>query len=124
MERRARRVFLVVVSLLVGAVVVPLSKAQVGLISKGALPLPKGVLSPAPGSPAAAPRGRSVNPAGPEPAQVSDVITGASYHNDTSPPLRDLALLPPEPGSGEEREANENPKIPSHHAKIPDEAVQ
>src|SRR3989442_15922176 len=53
------------------------------------------------------------------------VVTGASYHNDTSPPLRDLPQLPIAPREErEEREANENPKIPHKHLDTADTVVQ
>ena len=54
----------------------------------------------------------------------SDVISGKSYKNDTSIPLRDMR---PDPylGKAMDREANENPKIPhSKHIDTPDEAIQ
>jgi hypothetical protein len=63
-----------------------------------------------------------VVPAGIEPAQGNGVIVGISYHNDTSPPLRDMKQLPVE--LRPEREANPNPRVPRHHKDIPDEAVQ
>lgn len=53
-----------------------------------------------------------------------DVVSGKSYKNDTSIPLRDMK---PEPYLGKEmeREANPNPKAPhSPHKDRPDEAVQ
>jgi hypothetical protein len=46
----------------------------------------------------------------------------ASYHNDTSPPLRDMLVWPPQ--SRPEHEANENPKIPFHHADSTDLVIQ
>ncbi len=52
----------------------------------------------------------------------TSVITGISYRNDTSPLLRDME--PVLAGSGGEREANENPKVPSGHHDNPDEVVQ
>jgi len=57
---------------------------------------------------------------GPTPA--NGVIVGLSYHNDTSPPLREMEPQPVKPKP--EHEANENPRIPSHHRDAPDEAVQ
>src|SRR6185312_6578374 len=46
----------------------------------------------------------------------SSVWVGASYHNDVSPPLRDI---PPWNESdlrrGVDRDANENPKVPYRH---------
>ena len=62
-------------------------------------------------------------------AQVSKISTpgnsvtvGASYHNDTSPPLRDIKQLPVE--AGLEREANPNPRLPRHHVDRPDQSIQ
>ncbi len=52
----------------------------------------------------------------------NSVIVGASYHNDTSPPLRDIEQLPVE--LRPEREANPNPRLPRHHKDSPDGAVQ
>ena len=56
--------------------------------------------------------------------QKSNVIVGASVHNDTSPPLRDMK--PEKVGKKVEREANENPKVPAtlKHKDTPDAAVQ
>ena len=54
--------------------------------------------------------------------QSAPVRVGASYHNDTSPPLRDI---PPAPYVGkQQREANANPKIPHTHLDQPDPVVQ
>lgn len=50
------------------------------------------------------------------------VIVGASVKNDTSPPLRDMKQLPI--GRKFEREANENPKVPTNHTDSPDPVVQ
>jgi hypothetical protein len=64
--------------------------------------------------------GSAVKPAGK--AQAQSVISGTSYHNDTSPALRDMKqLLVP---SGSEHEANPNPKLPIHHKDSPDTVVQ
>ena len=52
----------------------------------------------------------------------SELKVVASYHNDTSPPLRDMLAWPPQ--SKPEREANENPKIPFHHADSTDPVIQ
>jgi len=50
------------------------------------------------------------------------IRVGASYHNDTSPPLRDI---PPAPYVGkQQREANANPKIPHTHVDQPDPVIQ
>jgi hypothetical protein len=56
--------------------------------------------------------------------QNKNVIEGASIHNDTSPPLRDMK--PSKVGRKVEREANENPKVPGSlkHKNTPDAAVQ
>ena len=53
-----------------------------------------------------------------------NVTVGASVHNDTSPPLRDMK--PAKVGRKFEREANENPKIPSavNHKDEADPVVQ
>src|SRR3979409_2135476 len=58
----------------------------------------------------------SANPASnlnPTQDQKGDITVVASYHNDTSIPLRDMK---PQPVfSKGEHEANENPKIPHKH---------
>ncbi len=61
---------------------------------------------------------------GSQAAQHGDVQAVASYHNDTSAPLRDMlpSPVPVEPSSG--HEANENPKVPNNHIDSPDPAVQ
>src|SRR5438874_12222159 len=51
----------------------------------------------------------------------SGVITGASVHNDTSPPLREMKQLP---YMGPQREANENPRISHSHRDVSDPVVQ
>src|SRR6266403_2129449 len=53
-----------------------------------------------------------------------EVIVGASIHNDTSPPLRDMKQE--KVARKAEKEANENPKIPAtlKHKDSPDAAVQ
>jgi hypothetical protein len=53
---------------------------------------------------------------------ANGVIVGASYHNDTSPPLREMPQLPIE--ALPEREANPNPRAPRHHRDSPDFSVQ
>src|SRR5689334_10098352 len=45
----------------------------------------------------------------------------ASYHNDTSAPVRELAKLP---AKSFDHESNRNPKIPSRHVDSPDPVVQ
>src|SRR2546429_2767403 len=54
----------------------------------------------------------------------SNVIVGASVHNDTSPPLRDMKQE--KVGKKVEHEANENPKVPASlkHKDSADAAVQ
>src|SRR5713101_9588807 len=54
--------------------------------------------------------------------QNSNVTVGASVHNDTSPPLRDMKQA--KVGANVEREANENPKLPNHHKDSADPVVQ
>lgn len=52
---------------------------------------------------------------------------GMSYHNDTSPPLREMPQIPIEQIARErreEREANPNPKVPHQHKDAPDPVVQ
>ncbi len=57
--------------------------------------------------------------------QQSGMIVGRSYHNDTSPPLRDMVQLPITPHSlGEGNEANKNPEIFNTHVDRPDPVVQ
>src|SRR5882724_1773994 len=52
----------------------------------------------------------------------TDVIVGASVHNDTSEPLRNMKQLPLEPKI--EHEANENPSIGHIHKDTADPVVQ
>src|SRR5882672_7937255 len=54
--------------------------------------------------------------------QKTSVIVGASVHNDTSPPLRDMKQA--KVGKKVEHEANENPKVPTNHKDAPDPVVQ
>jgi hypothetical protein len=55
----------------------------------------------------------------------SSVWVGASYHNDVSPPLRDMpAWSESDFRRGGEREANENPKVPYRHVDSFDPVVQ
>src|ERR1700704_897090 len=54
--------------------------------------------------------------------QKTSVIVGASVHNDTSPPLRDMKQA--KMRNRVEHEANENPKLPSNHKDSPDPVVQ
>src|SRR5436309_12217653 len=58
-------------------------------------------------------------------ADADSVQVGASYHNDVSPPLREM---PPWSESDlrreAEREANENPKVPYRHIDSFDPVVQ
>src|SRR5437899_3004992 len=120
MGRRTQLIFLACIVLLLPVVIlVPLSRAQVTRITTGALL--KSVLPLNPGVPGDSRRPPSALPAGKEPAPGNGVIVGASYHNDTSPPLRDIKQLPIGRPAGEE--ANENPRIPKHHRDGPDEAT-
>ena len=55
----------------------------------------------------------------------SSVWVGASYHNDISPPLREMpASSEADLRRGVDREANENPKIPYRHVDSFDPVVQ
>src|SRR6187399_873408 len=56
-------------------------------------------------------------------AQDNKVITGQSYKNDVSIPLRDMDINQ-YVGKPMDREASENPKVPHIHIDVPDEAVQ
>jgi len=56
-------------------------------------------------------------------AQDNHVITGRSYKNDVSIPLRDMDI-DQYIGKPMDREASENPKVPHVHKDVPDEAVQ
>jgi hypothetical protein len=53
--------------------------------------------------------------------QGNTITVGQSVRNDKSPPLRDMKQLPI---MREQREANENPKVPHSHKDSKDEAVQ
>ena len=53
--------------------------------------------------------------------QKGDISVVASYHNDTSKPLRDMK---PQPVSFKQQHENENPKIPTKHKDGPDPVVQ
>ena len=55
-------------------------------------------------------------------AQRGAVQVVASYHNDTSLPLRDMLPLPVQPSSV--HEANENPRVPNSHIDRTDPVVQ
>jgi len=55
------------------------------------------------------------------------MTVGFSYHNDTSPPLRDMVQLPVRPHLADDdkgREANRNPLNPKTHIDSPDTVVQ
>jgi len=120
MKRQTRGILIALTALLVSAaVLVPLSRAQAAKV-KGALLFPKNVLSLPPSVIGAAMVGSPVKPAGK--AQAQSVISGTSYHNDTSPALRDMKPLPVVPRSN--HEANPNPKLPIHHKDSPDTVVQ
>ncbi len=56
--------------------------------------------------------------------RFGNVIFQTAYHYDTSPPLRDMPVLPAGSGSREEREANENPNVGVPHLDQPDAALQ
>src|SRR5213594_2306680 len=58
-------------------------------------------------------------------AGANSVQVGASYHNDVSPPLREMpAWSESDLRRGGEREANENPKVPYRHIDSFDPVVQ
>jgi hypothetical protein len=112
-KSRERWVLLALLVLLLPVLfLAPSSRAHVARIWRGALLSSKTVLSLPRSVLSHAMLGDSEN----------GVITGSSYHNDTSPLLRDMKPVPI--GFGAEREANENPKITSNHKDSPDEAVQ
>ncbi len=118
--KRQRGIVIALTALFVlAAVLVPLSRAQAARVAKGTL-LPKSVLSLSPGVLRGAMLGAPVKPAAK--AQAQSVISGASYHNDTSPALRDMKQLPVALRS--ERETKRNPKLPLHHKDSPDTVVQ
>lgn len=52
----------------------------------------------------------------------SNVVSGRSYHNDTSPPLREMKQLPYT--GKDKKEANKNPRIPHPHKDSDDPVVQ
>src|SRR6266568_852125 len=54
--------------------------------------------------------------------QKTQITVGASIHNDTSIPLREMKQLPMTMKA--EHEANDNPKIPHKHKDSPDPVVQ
>ncbi len=60
------------------------------------------------------------------PGQSLSMQVGVSYHNDVSPPLRDLVSIWPPKGKGEDElaEANLNPQIPNNHIDTEDPVVQ
>ena len=53
--------------------------------------------------------------------QKADITVVASYHNDTSIPLRDMK---PQPALQKAEHANKNRKIPVNHKDSPDPVVQ
>jgi len=58
-------------------------------------------------------------------AGVDSVQVGASYHNDVSPPLREMPVWSESDlRRGGERDANENPKVPYRHTDSFDPVVQ
>jgi subtilisin-like proprotein convertase family protein len=60
---------------------------------------------------------------GPTQEPQSGIISGTSVRNDVSPPLRFMKVLPMV-SKEEEREANENPKLPSRHVDGADPVIQ
>ena len=115
MKGRERWILLALVVLLLPVLfLAPSTRAHVARIWRGAVLSSKSVLS----------LPRSVLSHAMLGDTKNDVITGSSYHNDTSPPLRDMKQAPIGSERKREREANENPRIPSHHIDSPDGAVQ
>jgi hypothetical protein len=55
--------------------------------------------------------------------QTPGMIVGWSVKNDESPALRDMKVQPVQPQE-EEKEANENPKLPNTHIDGPDPVIQ
>src|SRR2546423_12542631 len=53
--------------------------------------------------------------------QKGDISVVASYHNDTSKPLRDMK---PQPVFSKQQHENENPKVPTKHRDSLDPVVQ
>jgi hypothetical protein len=53
--------------------------------------------------------------------QKGDITVVASYHNDTSIPLRDMK---PQLAIPKQQHSNENPKVPTQHKDSPDTVVQ
>ena len=120
MTGRIRRSFLkLAVVILPVALLAPPGAAQVKKVGVGAPLLPKAPLAAPVSVLGAAMRRRSADL--PE-APPEDVISGTSYRNDTSPPLRDMEPVPY--GFVGDREANENRKVPLVHKDSPDEVVQ
>ncbi len=125
MKTRTRWILAALTVVLLPLVIsVPLSKAQVSRISRGALLLQKNVLSLPGRIFGSAMLGSSAKLAGGEPNKDDGVIAGSSYRNDTSPPLRDLPPSPVSTKGKAEHEANANPKIPNHHVDGGDTVVQ
>lgn len=56
-------------------------------------------------------------------AQANSVAVGRSYHNDVSPPLRNLPAWSAADAKSE-HEANENPKVPHRHQDTADPVIQ
>ena len=121
MRRRTRRSLIAFAVVLLP--VVFLTPSSVALVDKGRggpVRVPKAALAAPSRILGAAMRRRSADP--PETPPADEVITGTSYRNDTSPPLRDMEPVPY--GFVGDREANENPKVPLVHKDSPDEVVQ
>jgi hypothetical protein len=55
--------------------------------------------------------------------QAQTITVGWSVKNDESPALRDMKVQPVKPQE-EEKEANENPKLPYTHIDLPDPVIQ
>ncbi len=121
MKNPTRWVFVILLLLFSVVVSVPLSKAQIAGISKSARLVQEGILFLPPKVLPGTPLRSSGSPAVKEAAAGGRVIVGASYRNDTSPPLRDIRPSPVK--AREKHEANKSRKIPHVHKDSPDQSA-
>jgi hypothetical protein len=123
MRKRSRLRFSGVAAvLLVSAILVPATRAQVVRLSRAALLFPRTLLSLPPAAQVPAAQTAAGHFSARSSGGSGSVIVGASYRNDRSAPLRDIPAVPYGSRSESEREGNANPKIPSHHRDSPDGA--
>src|SRR5262245_3474834 len=128
MKRRLRQISVAVLTLFLSALIL-LSSDRISLaqLGTGFLFLPRMIVGTAssPGAAGGAQSRSAVNRPSGKSKGGGSVISGVSYHNDTSPPLREIPPQPVVPQGGRgEREANANPKLPSHHRDSPDSVIQ